>query len=90
MTNYFNYELTFNGLFSRNNLPGIKVGVYIINLCQKSLFSDRNTTVYFDSFGIEYFVKKYETKSEINQLVTTYLEYKIMNLLCVDFIASLL
>ena len=35
MTNYFNYELTFNGLFSRNNLPGIKVGVYIINLVDK-------------------------------------------------------
>ena len=35
------------------------------------------------------FHKKYETKSEIKQLLTIYLEYKIMNLLCVDFIVSL-
>ena len=32
------------------------------------------------------FLKKYETKSKTNQLLTKHLEYKIMNLLCVDFI----
>ena len=32
------------------------------------------------------FLKKYSTNSEINQLLATYLEYKIMNLLCVDSI----
>ena len=36
------------------------------------------------------FLKKYSTKSEINQLLATYLEYKIMNLLCVHLIVSLL
>ena len=35
------------------------------------------------------FHKKYETKSKINQLLTIHLEYKIMILLCVNFIASL-
>ena len=46
----------------RNNLPRIKDGAYVINLDEKkskgthclSLLIDRNTAVYFDSFGIEY------------------------------------
>ena len=29
ITNYFKYEPTFNGAFSRNNLPRIKDGAYI-------------------------------------------------------------
>ena len=52
-------------------------------------FIDRNTTIYFDSYGIEYIPLKVSTKSKINQLLTICLEYKIMNLLCVNFIVSL-
>ena len=60
--NYFNYEPRFNGVFSRNNLSRIKDGAYVINLDDKnskstywfSLSADRNTAVYFHSFGIEY------------------------------------
>ena len=62
ITNYFNDEPTFNGVFSRNNLPRTKDGAYVINLDDKnsngihwvSLFIDRNTTGFFDSFGIQY------------------------------------
>ena len=62
ITNYFNYEPRFNGVFPKNNLPRIKDGAYVINLDDKkskgtdwvSLFIDRNTAVYFDSFGNEY------------------------------------
>ena len=63
LTNYFNYELRCNGFFfARNNLPRIKDGAYVINHDDEnstgthfvSLFIDRNTAVYFDSFGIEY------------------------------------
>ena len=62
ITKYFNYEPRFNGAFSRNNLPRINNGVHVKNLDGKiskethrdSLFIDRNTAVYFDSFGIEY------------------------------------
>ena len=58
ITNYFKYEPRFNGTFSRSNLPTIKDGSYVINLDDKnskgaqcvSLFIDRNTAVYFDSF----------------------------------------
>ena len=61
ITSYFYDEPRFNGVFSRNNLPRIK-DAYVINLDDKnskgthlvSLFIDRNTAVYFDSFRIEY------------------------------------
>ena len=63
---YFNYDSKFNGVFSRNNLPRIKYVPYVINLDDKnskethsdSLFIDRNTAVYFDSFRIEYIPQK--------------------------------
>ena len=35
ITKYFDYELRFNGVFSRDNLPRIKDGVYVINLDDK-------------------------------------------------------
>ena len=58
---------------------------YLLN---SLLFTDRNVAIYFDPNGIEYTPKK-NIKQEINQLFTIYLEYKIMNLLCVDFVVSL-
>ena len=61
ITNYFNYEPRFNGIFSRNNLPTIKDGTYVINLDDK----------------------------KVKEHLGFHLEYKIMNLLCVDFIVLL-
>ena len=66
ITNYFNYENRINGVFSRDKLPIIKDGAYVINLDDKqskgtlwvSLFIDRNTPVYFDSFEIKYIPQK--------------------------------
>ena len=60
ITNYFNYESRFNGVFSRNNLPRIKDEAYVLNLDDKnskgthwvSPFIDRNTAIYLDFFGI--------------------------------------
>ena len=60
---YFNYKPKFNGVFSRNNLPRIKDEAFVINLDEKkksnrthwlSLFIDKNTSVYFVSYGINY------------------------------------
>ena len=59
---YFNYESRFNGVFSRNDLSRVRGGAYVINLDDKkskgthwvSLFIDRDTAVYVDSFGIKY------------------------------------
>ena len=53
ITEYFNYEPSFNGDFSRNSLPRINDGAYVITLDNNkskrthwvSLLIDRNTTV---------------------------------------------
>ena len=60
IANYYKYKPRFNCVFSRNDLPRIKDGEYVIDLDDEnnkvthwnSLFVDRNTAVYFDSFGI--------------------------------------
>ena len=93
ITYYFKYEPRCNGVFSTNNLPRIKDGAYVINLDDKnskgthwiSLFINKNTAVYFYSFEIEYIPQEILNKIWI----TIYIKYKIMNLLCVDFIVSL-
>ena len=36
ITIYFKHKPRFNGVFSRNNLPRIKDGAYVINLDDKS------------------------------------------------------
>ena len=46
------------------------------------LFIDRNVAVYFDSFGTEYISLKVLSKIRDKSITQ---EYKIMNLLCVDF-----
>ena len=60
---YYENELRFHGVFSRNNLPKkIKDGAYVINLDEYAdvgthwiaLFCNRNEIVYFDSFGVEH------------------------------------
>ena len=53
ITNYFKCEPRFNGVFSRNNLPRIKDGAYVINQDDEkskgthrvSLFIDRDAAV---------------------------------------------
>ena len=60
-------EPRFNGVYSRNNLPKkIKKGLYVINLDEYentgthwvSLFVKSKYTVYFDSFGVEHVPKE--------------------------------
>ena len=63
---YYQNERKFNGVYSRNNLPKIKDGAYVINLDEfKSigtywitLFVNGNSIIYFDSFGVEQIPKK--------------------------------
>ena len=62
ITEYFNNEPRFNGVYSKDNLPRIKDETFFINLNDKqskgthwiSLFIHKNTVTYFDSFGIKY------------------------------------
>ena len=59
---YFKDELRFNGVFSRNNLPNLKNGAYVIILDHSNntgthwvvIFVKKDEVIYFDSFGVEY------------------------------------
>ena len=63
---YFKDELRFNGVFSRNNLPNLKNGTYIINLDHSEntgthwvvIFVKKDEVIYFDSFRVEYIPKE--------------------------------
>ena len=62
---YYENESRFNGVYSRDNLPKIKDGAYIINLDKYSdigthwvaLWVNNNVT-YFDGFGVEHIPKE--------------------------------
>ena len=58
---YYQKESKFNGVYSRNNLPKIKDGAYIISLDEYesigthwiALYVIAENVTYFDSFGVE-------------------------------------
>ena len=90
-------------LFSRNNLPRIKDGAYLINLNERkaegkhwvSLFIGRNTAVYFDSFGIEYIplevLNKIRDKSITHDMFRIQDDQSIMcGCFCIGFIEYML
>ena len=66
-------EPRFNGVYSRDNLPKIKDGVYVINLDEYSdigthwvaLYVQNNNVTYFDSFGVEHIPKEIKNLSRI-------------------------
>ena len=73
MQKYYQNEPRFNGVYSRDNLPRIKDGAYVINLDEYSdignhwvaLWIDNsNNVTYFDSFGVKHIPK--EIKAFIN------------------------
>ena len=63
---YYKNEPRFNGVYSRDNLPKIKYGAYVINLDEYSdigthwaaLYVNNNDVTYFDSFGVEHIPKE--------------------------------
>ena len=68
---YYQNEPIFNGAYSRDNLPRIKDGAYVINLGQYSDIRTHwfalhvyNNVTYFDSFDLEQIPK--EIKAFIN------------------------
>ena len=67
---YHQNESRFNGVYSRDNLPKIKDGTYIITLDEYSdigthwvafWVNNSNNITYFDSFGIEHIPKEIKT-----------------------------
>ena len=66
---YYENKPRFNGVYSRDNLPKIKDGAYVINLDEYSdigthwvaLYVQNNNVTYFDSFGVEHIPKEIRT-----------------------------
>ena len=66
---YYQNESRFNSVCSRDNLPKIRDGVYVINLDEYSdivtywvaLYVHNNDVTYFDSFGVEHIPKEIKT-----------------------------
>ena len=63
---YYQNEPRFNDVYSRDNLPKIKDGAYIVNLDEYTdigtpwvaLYVQNNNFIYFDSFGVEHIPKE--------------------------------
>ena len=64
---YYKNETRFNGVYSRDNLPKIKDGTYVINLDEYSdiathwialWVNNTNNVTYFDSFEVEHIPKE--------------------------------
>ena len=80
----------FNGVYSRNNLPKIKYGVYIINLDEYeligthliALYMNGYNVTYFDTFRVEYIPKEIEkfrgTKDVTTNALRIEANYSIM------------
>ena len=66
---YYQNEPRFNGVYSRDNLPKIKDGAYVINIDEYYdigthwvVFHVQNNDVtYFDSFGVEHIPEQIKT-----------------------------
>ena len=73
---YYQNEPIFNGVSSRDNLPKIKDGAYVINLDEYSdigthwvaLHMYNNNVTYFDSFSVEHNPK--EIKAFIDRSIS--------------------
>ena len=73
---YYENELKFNDVYSRNNLSKIKDAVCIINLDAYesagahwiALYVSVNNLSYFDSFGVEHIPKEIKKSLEIKML----------------------
>ena len=66
---YYQNELRFNDVYSRDNLQKVKDEAYVINLDEYSdigthwvaLYIQNNDVTYFDSFGVEHIPKEIRT-----------------------------
>ena len=99
---YYQNEPRLNGVFSRDNLPKIKDGAYVINLDEysdigtlwKALYVLSNNVTYFDSFGVEHIPKEiraFISNKNIKTNIFRIQAYSIMcRYLCIFFINFML
>ena len=100
---YYKNEPRFNGVYSRDNLPKIKDGAYVINLDEYSdigthwvaLWVNNNNATYFDSFRVEHIPKEIKAfinnKNIITNIFRIQAYYSIMcGYFCIVFIDFML
>ena len=76
---YYQNESRFDGVYSRDNIPKIKDGAYIINIAEYSdigthwvaLYTHDDNITYFDSFGVEHIPKEIEASIDGSLSMTT-------------------
>ena len=100
---YYQDELKFNSVYSRNSLSKIKDGVYIVNLDEYesigthcvALYANTEIITYFDSFWVEHVPKEIRKSIENKNIRTNIYRIEAYNLTmcgysCIGFIDSIL
>ena len=100
---YYQNEPKFNGVYSRDNLPKIKNGLYVINFDEYSdigthwiaLYVINNSVTYFDSFGVEHIPKEIKTFTSNKNIKTNICRIQAYDLIicgyfCIRFIDFML
>ena len=104
MQTYYQNEPRFNGVYSRDNLPEIKHGTYVINLDEYSdngthwvaMYVQNNDVTYFDSFGVEQIPKEIKAFIDCSLSITTNIfriqtyDAKMCGYFCTGFIDFML
>ena len=100
ISEHYASEPRFNCVYSRNNLPKIKKGAYVINLDEYentgthwiALFVKTNEVIYFDGFGIEYisneinkFIGIKEIKANIFRTCIEFINYMLKSKTLFDY-----
>ena len=75
---YHQNDPRFNGFYSRNNLPKIKDGAYVMNLDEfnsiathwTALYVNGNNVTYFSSFEVEYILKQIKKFTGDKNIIT--------------------
>ena len=100
---YYQSEPRLNGVYSRDNLPKLKDGTYIINLDEYSdigthwidLWVDNNDVTYFASFGAEHIPKEIKEFVKNKNMTTNIFRIKeydsvMSGCFCIGFIDFML
>ena len=78
MQMYYQKEPKFNGFYSRNDLPKIKDGTYVIRTHWIALYVNAENVTYFDSFGVKHIPKEIGNSLEIKILQRIFIESRHM------------
>ena len=103
MQKYYQNEPRFNGVYSRDSLPKIKDGTYVINIHEYSdirthwiaLYVRNNNVTYFDIFGVEHITKEIKTFINNKNIKTNIFRIQAYNSImcgyfCIGFIDFML